>query len=107
MTTMKTTAKMLQSPEGTSRPTLLVQASKRTTHRELRAKLFELAAVVELASGTARWIVQVAESSLYLELSEGTTEEAKAGLKLLSQVASGARPMLRGDGTQVWVSVPD
>jgi hypothetical protein len=81
-------AKMGQSEYGTLQPQLDVRFPRGTHYRVLTAALHALAADVELATPpTLHWCVQMDAGNesgrVYLELADGTEDEAKRGLALL------------------------
>jgi hypothetical protein len=80
------------SRNGYPEPQIEARVPKGTHPRTLKAALYRLAADVEVATPTKEaWIVQVDVPSdergrVYLELMDGTEEEAKRGLALLRSV---------------------
>jgi hypothetical protein len=85
------TASVRKSEYGTPRPQVEVRFPKGTHYRKASAALHALAAVAELATpGTESWVVVVDAHGdevgrVYLELADGTAEEARRGLEMLRQ----------------------
>jgi hypothetical protein len=69
---------------GTPQPTLRIRGFHPSDFRRERAALHALAALAEIATpNTAAWVVVLEDRRVYLELAEGSEEEADAGLRFL------------------------
>ena len=86
---------MRKSEYGTPRPTLAVRAPKGTHWRKVGA-LHLIAAIVEAETpARERWLAQIGsrpDGSVYLELLEGTEEEAQRGIEFLAGLAERLAP---------------
>jgi hypothetical protein len=90
-----------ESRYGSPEPQLEVRFPKGTSSRALMAALHRLAADVELATPAGeRWLVHVEHAydergRVYVELADGTTEEAERALRVLASVSKGTTETTR------------
>ncbi len=83
-----------ESQYGTAEPRIELRFPRDLHYRARKAALLALAAEVEMASGPSdSWCVQLVDGNyetgvVYLELADGTGDEAKRGMALLGSVVA-------------------
>jgi hypothetical protein len=87
------TATLATSRYGNLQPQIEVSVAKGAAPRALRVALHEVAARVEAASGSEKWLVNIADNEtvgwVYLELLEATKSEAERAMAVLTRALAG------------------
>ncbi len=86
------TVSLAESPYGNPRPQIDLRFSPGTTHRQVRAATYTLAARAELATpGSESWVVETesgeTQGRVWIELLDGDPNEVARAMKVLGEVA--------------------